>query len=84
MTRIAILAEPGSVGLPAYEHDAPEEHVMETGAPAARYAVLEHTQRGWQVEQSALPYDHAAAAAKAQRNARPDWERALRVGFMHE
>ncbi len=78
----ALIVNPGSVGLPGYELDRPESHVMETSAPDARYAVLERMAHGWQVELITLAYDHEAAAEQAKGNARPDWERALRSGFM--
>ena len=78
----ALIVNPGSVGLPGYDLDRPETHVIETGAPDARYAVLERMAHGWQVELMTLPYDHEAAAGQAKRNARLDWERALRSGFM--
>jgi hypothetical protein len=54
---------------------------METGAPDARYALLEKSTRGWTAELVAVPYDHGRAADQARRNGRPDWERALRSGF---
>lgn len=82
-------ANPGSVGLQAYEHDIPEPHVAEAGSPHARYLVLERPggpgdQGGnWRFELVALPYDHDAAADRAARNGRPDWERALRTGLLH-
>jgi len=76
-----LIVNPGSVGLPAYDHDEPERHAMETGAPDARYALLEKSNRGWTAELVAVPYDHARAADQARRNGRPDWERALRSGF---
>jgi diadenosine tetraphosphatase ApaH/serine/threonine PP2A family protein phosphatase len=79
-----LIVNPGSVGLPAYDHDQPELHVMETGSPDARYAVLERAAQGWQVELIALAYDHLAAAEQAKRNARPDWERALLTGYMRD
>jgi putative phosphoesterase len=88
------VANPGSVGLQAYEHDVPEPHVVEVGSPHARYLVLERPggpgnpgdpggQGGsWRFELVALPYDHDAAADQAARNGRPDWERALRTGLL--
>jgi len=79
-----LIINPGSVGLPAYEDDAPEPHVIENNAPHARYALLDATERGWQVAFIALEYDHRAAAAQAERNGRPDWAVALRTGRMHE
>ncbi|HEX6052050.1 MAG TPA: metallophosphoesterase family protein [Gemmatimonadaceae bacterium] len=78
----ALVVNPGSVGLPAYEHDEPSAHVIECGSPHARYAVLERAVRGWIVDLIAVPYDHHAAAARAERNGRPDWVVALRTGFM--
>ena len=80
----SLIVNPGSVGLPAYDRDQPEPHAMESGAPEARYGLLERTAQGWQVELIALAYEHMAAAEQAKRNARPDWERALRSGFMRE
>jgi putative phosphoesterase len=76
-----LIVNPGSVGLPAYAHDDPEPHAMETGAPDARYALLEKSNRGWTAELVAVPYDHERAADEARRNGRPDWECALRTGF---
>ncbi len=79
------VANPGSVGLQAYEHDIPEPHVVETGSPHARYLVLERPDGhpgSWRFELVALPYDHDAAADQAARNGRPDWERALRTGLL--
>src|SRR5690606_6172570 len=35
-----LVVNPGSVGLPAYEDDAPFPHVVETGSPDARYAIV--------------------------------------------
>lgn len=77
-----LIVNPGSVGLPAYDSDQPEAHVMESGSPDARYAVLERSDIGWRAELVAVPYDHAAAAEQARRNARADWEVALRTGYM--
>ncbi len=67
-----LLVNPGSVGIPAYDHDVPFPHVMESGSPHARYAVLTQTSAGWQVEQIAVPYDWHAAATVARQHGRPD------------
>jgi putative phosphoesterase len=77
-----LIVNPGSVGLPAYDYGNPEPHVMETGSPDARYAILEKNEQGWQVEFLAIAYDHHAAADQAQHNARSDWQIALRTGYM--
>lgn len=75
-----LVVNPGSVGLPAYTHDAPFPHVMEAGSPHARYALLERREEGWVVEHRAVPYDWQTAAKTARRNGRADWESWLRTG----
>ncbi len=76
-----LIVNPGSVGLPAYVHDGAHAHVSETGSPLARYAVLHEVDGGPRVDLLALPYDAAAAAARAEVNGRPDWAHALRTGY---
>ena len=77
-----LVVNPGSVGLPAYDDDHPYPHVIENGAPHARYALLEKTRQGWQVDLRAVPYDHLAQARVATRRQRPDWAHALATGRM--
>lgn len=77
----ALIVNPGSVGVPAYRDDGPCPHVSETGSPLARYAVLDLTPGTIHVEQIALLYDAASAAARAAANGRPEWAHALRTGF---
>jgi diadenosine tetraphosphatase ApaH/serine/threonine PP2A family protein phosphatase len=72
------VANPGSVGLQAYESDHPLPHVVENGTPSARYGILD----GLDFTLVEVPYDHAAAAARAASNDRPDWAIALRTGRM--
>ncbi|MFC5520287.1 metallophosphoesterase family protein [Polaromonas jejuensis] len=76
-----LVVNPGSVGLPAFDDDHPYPHVVENGAPHARYAVLEKNRQGWRVELRAVPYDHLAQARVAARNQFPDWAHALATGF---
>jgi predicted phosphodiesterase len=68
-----IIVNPGSVGLPAYSDDSPHPHVMATGSPHARYAIVANARDGWVVEQLAIPYDWNAAADMARSNGRADW-----------
>lgn len=75
-----LLVNPGSVGLQAYMDDEPERYVVERGTPDANYAIVERHGDSWQCSQHAVRYDHAAMAALAQRNGRPDWAQALRTG----
>jgi predicted phosphodiesterase len=76
--RLAV--NPGSVGLPAYTHDLPYPHAMESGSPHARYALLERRAHGWSVELVAVAYPWAEAAATARRNGRPDRARWIETG----
>jgi predicted phosphodiesterase len=78
---VLLVVNPGSVGLPAYSDDHPHPHVMETGTPHARYAVITQTERGWAVADHAVPYDWQAAARVALANGRPDWARWLQTGW---
>ncbi len=81
------LLNPGSVGLPAYDDDAPmplsRYHRVENGSPDARYAIANRGADGrWHPELLTVPYDHDAMASLAERNGRADWGHALRTGFM--
>jgi predicted phosphodiesterase len=77
-----LVVNPGSVGIQAYQGHDPGPHVVEVGAPHARYAILESTPRGWQADLVAVPYDWDEAAKLAARNGREDWARALATGFI--
>ena len=70
------IANPGSVGLPAYDDIHPFAHVMESGDPRARYLILEDGA----VAMQAVDYDHESAARRAEANGRPDWAAALISG----
>ncbi|WP_156678809.1 metallophosphoesterase family protein [Sphingomonas profundi] len=70
------VANPGSVGLPAYADPLPHWHVMESGTPRARYALVEDGA----VDLLEADYDFAAASAKARAEGRGDWSFALATG----
>jgi len=73
-----IVANPGSVGLQAYDDDHPEPYRVENGDPFARYAIVD----GKAVTLRAVAYDHELAARRADANGRPDWAIGLRTGRM--
>ncbi|AKJ32050.1 metallophosphoesterase family protein [Caldimonas brevitalea] len=75
-----LVVNPGSVGLPAYDDGHPHRHLMETGSPHARYALLEKSSRGWSVQWRAVAYDWDAAARQAEANGFGHWADALRTG----
>jgi predicted phosphodiesterase len=77
-----LIVNPGSVGLPAFDDEHPHPHVIENGAPDARYALVEQVHGRWQAELLAVPYDHAAMARLAEQRGQPDWAHALRTGYM--
>lgn len=80
--RAIIIVNPGSVGLPAYDDVHPFTHYVETGSPHARYAIVEKTIHGWQVDLRCVAYDFEPMARMAERRDRPDWAIALRTGRM--
>jgi predicted phosphodiesterase len=75
-----LVVNPGSIGLPAYRHNVPHPHRMESGSPHARYAVIQRHHGSWHVEWRAVVYDWDAAAARADEIGRADWAHALRTG----
>ncbi|MBN8493102.1 MAG: metallophosphoesterase family protein [Burkholderiales bacterium] len=77
-----LLVNPGSVGLQAYDDGHPHWHVIENGAPDARYALVERGPQGWTAALVAVPYDAEPMARLAAQNGRPDWAHALRTGTM--
>ncbi|WP_404339727.1 metallophosphoesterase family protein [Sphingomonas sp. MMS12-HWE2-04] len=70
------VANPGSVGLQGFFDDYPYPYAVRGDDPRARYAIVE----GGEVTFHAVAYDHARAAAKAEREGRDDWARALATG----
>ena len=77
-----IIVNPGSVGMPAYTDDGPRPHVLETGSPHARYAILEKTTAGWVPQLISVEYDHEKAARQADENRRPELAMGLRTGYV--
>jgi putative phosphoesterase len=77
-----LLVNPGSVGLPAYDDIHPYPHVIETGTPDARYAIVERSADLWIATLVAVPYDYRAMVKLALARQRADWARALSSGYM--
>lgn len=80
--RGSLIVNPGSVGLQAFYDDYPHPHIVESGSPDARYAVVEQGANGWTVEMIAVPYPHRQMAELARIRHSLDWERALLTGTM--
>ena len=63
------VVNPGNIGMPAYTDDGPVPHVIETGAPHARYAVITRGSEGvWSADLRAVAYDWDQAAQQARMN----------------
>jgi predicted phosphodiesterase len=78
----ALIVNPGSVGLQAFDHDEPEMHLMENGSPDARFAVVERVGGDWLAALISVPYDFEPMALLAQQRGFADWAHALRTGYM--
>jgi predicted phosphodiesterase len=76
-----LIVNPGSVGLQAYDDEHPHPHVVENGAPHARYAIVEKTVAGWRVDLRAVHYDYLAQSRVAAGRGRADWAHALATGW---
>jgi diadenosine tetraphosphatase ApaH/serine/threonine PP2A family protein phosphatase len=77
-----LIVNPGSVGGPGYDDDAPYFHKVETGTPLASYAILEKTPAGWSVTFRLVPYDNMAMSRLAAERGRADWSAALAGGWL--
>jgi putative phosphoesterase len=77
-----LIANPGSVGWPAFDDTHPFYHKAENNTPHARYAIFERSRTGWTIEHYAIAYDWAAASDFAARNNNAEWAFLLRTGRM--
>lgn len=77
-----LIVNPGSVGMAGYRDETPVPHVMETGTPHARYAMVERLPTGWAAELRAVPYDYEAAARQVEQAGRPAAAYMVRTGRM--
>ena len=75
-----LVINPGSVGLPAFRDDVPYPHVIESGSPHARYAILDESGGHWRAAFIAVEYDWDSAAALAEKSGSP-WARAIATGY---
>lgn len=82
LTEGRIVANPGSVGFPAYQGDLPSYDANPTAEPQTRYLIAERRGNAWAVHLQAVDYDFEYAAQQAERNGRAKWARALRTGHM--
>ena len=78
-----LVVNPGAVGCPAYLDTRIEPHfIHETGAPDARYAIVEKVGDGWSASLMSVPYDASAMAAMARAKGEETWARAVETGWI--
>ncbi|MFK7764010.1 MAG: metallophosphoesterase [Roseobacter sp.] len=78
------IVNPGSVGCPAYDDEAPVYHIVQTGSPHASYAIVEKARGAWTVTFRLVPYDAGKASVCALRHGRKDWACALETGWFED
>lgn len=71
-----VVANPGSVGLQAFDDDHPLPYRVANGDPRARYAIVANGTVAFRT----VAYDHSGAAAKAEREGFLSWAAALATG----
>jgi predicted phosphodiesterase len=76
-----LILNPGAVGCPSYDDPGNDPHVSEAGSPHARYAVLDIDEQRVFADLISTSYDWKAAAARAEKNNRPEWAYGLRTGW---
>ncbi|MEO1687220.1 MAG: metallophosphoesterase family protein [Pseudomonadota bacterium] len=77
-----VLLNPGSVGCPAYQDDLPVPHRVQTGSPAACYAIAERVADGWSTSFRHVPYDPARMIRLAHEADHPHWQTRLATGWV--
>ncbi|RJF69488.1 metallophosphoesterase family protein [Rhodopseudomonas palustris] len=76
-----IIANPGSVGLPAYDDDPIVPDLPDPQGPRSRYLIAALGEGGfWRVDLRAVAYDFETAARRAEQLGRLGWARTLRTG----
>lgn len=77
-----IVLNPGSVGLPAYDDEAPVPHVVAAGCTEARYCIATSVNGSWDITFRAIAYDTTRMAQMAREAGRPEWARAVGTGWL--
>lgn len=78
-----LIVNPGSVGCPAYLDTRMTPHFAhQTGAPDARYAIVEQQGGVWSATLMAVPYNASAMVDMARAKGADDWARAVSTGWV--
>ena len=77
-----LLVNPGAVGCPAYLDDRTDPpFVAETGAPDARFSVIERVDGVWRACLCAVPYDPTEMIRLARSKGAGSWATPLSTGW---
>ncbi|MEO1238873.1 MAG: metallophosphoesterase family protein [Pseudomonadota bacterium] len=77
-----VIVNPGAVGCPGYLDDRSDPpFIHETGAPDARYAVIDMDEGRIDVALCSTPYDPTAMAALARAKGADTWAQAIETGW---
>lgn len=76
-----LIVNPGSLGLPAYDDDAPIYHRMQNYNPRANYAILNINGNSISIERLSIDYDYMQSANLAMKNNRLDWAEWIKTGI---
>lgn len=77
------IVNPGSVGCPAYlDARMQPDFIHQTGAPDARYAIVEQRGGVWCADLVSVPYDPAPMVALARARGAESWVRAISTGWV--
>ncbi|MEM9589768.1 MAG: metallophosphoesterase family protein [Pseudomonadota bacterium] len=77
-----VILNPGSVGCPGYMDDIPVDHIVQSGTPAACYAIVEQTERGWVTSFRHIPYDPTRMMERAIAANHPQWADRIASGWV--
>lgn len=77
-----LVVNPGSVGLPGYQDDAPFPHRVCSGTPQASYMILDRRGQEWSVTHRLVAYDATRMIALARAAGASVWEEALATGWV--
>ena len=77
-----LIINPGSVGCQAFEDASPFYHVVETGNPYAKYAIVAKKNNQYTIDQIYLSYNWDKASEQAKKNKRNDWAKWIKYGIV--
>lgn len=78
-----MIVNPGSVGCPAYlDTRMTPNFVHQSGAPDARFAIVENSTGVWTADLIAVPYDATAMISLARAKSADSWAEAITTGWL--